>query len=287
MIDRLLTGNATKCLVENISARGRIAHLIVDPRVRQERALAKRSKVLRFLRDEIWTTTDVVAKLLALGYPSAHGLLKAMQREKLIVSAATFIPAARGVRRVVIHGITAQGLAFAWDLDEVQEARSPWEPSKTNALFVPHQIETQLARVRAEAAGWQRWKPARSLMRLGLPKLPDAEAISPQGDSIGIEIEREIKTDKRYEAVIGAYIAQMKKDGRWSRVDYLCPDASFAARLARIFSRLQQLRLEIPGQTAKVGELQQAHLDRFRFYAARDWPGEVYLTATQSEAQKR
>lgn len=110
-------------------------------------------------------------------------------------------------------------------------------------------------------------------MRLGLPKLPDAEAISPDGESVAIEVEREIKTDRRYEAVIGAYVSQIKGNQRWGRVDYLCPDASFAARLARVFGRLSQLRLEgKQGQETKKGALTQVHLDRFRFYAAECWP---------------
>ena len=262
----------------DLASGSRAGHLLADPQARLKRARAKRSQVLHFLRDEIWTVTEIVATLLGVGYPAAHAVLKAMQRDGLLASQAAFVAAGGGVRRVVLHGITAQGLAFAWDLDEAQEARSPWEPSKTSALFVPHQIETQRARLRADAAGWHGWTPARSLMRLDLPKLPDAEAISSDGEPVAIEIEREIKTDKRYEAIIGAYITQIKRDGRWSRVDYLCADADFAARLARIFGRLHQLRFEVRGRAAKVAEVQQSHLDRFRFFAAAEWPGETYLT---------
>lgn len=162
---------------------------------------------------------------------------------------------------------------------------TPWEPSKTNPLFVPHQIAIQKVRVRAEQLGWGNWKPARSLMRLGLPKLPDAEAVTPDGQSVAIEVEREIKTDKRYEAVVGAYVAQMKADQRWVRVDYLCPDANFAARLARVFGRLSQLRLEgKQGQESKAGVLTQMHLDRFRFYSLDSWPEDSFITPQLKDA---
>lgn len=256
----------------------RVAHLVADPAQRKARANEKRTKVLRFLRDEIWTITEVVARLLGLGYPAAHTALKAMARDGLINSEYVYIPARHGTSRVVLHGITAQGLAYAWNLDETPLPRNPWEPSKTNALFVPHQIAIQLARVEAEKAGWREWKPARTLMGLGLPKLPDAEAIDPDGQRVAIELEREIKTDKRYEAVIGAYIAIIKKDHRWNRVDYICPDADFAARLARVFGRLKQLRLESRGgQPAVIGQLQRVHLERFRFYAVEDWPNGKFV----------
>ncbi len=252
--------------------------LISDPAVRIARAAEKRTEVLRFLRDEIWTVTEVVARLLEVGYPAAHALLKGMQRDGLVISSPMFIASPRGAKRVVLHGITAQGLAFAWPADEVAEPRRPWEPSKTNALFLPHQIEVQLARLRAEQAGWTDWLPARQLMGLGLPKLPDGEAKSPERISVAVEVEREIKTDRRYEAVLGAYVVQMKADGRWNRVDYLCPNADFAKRLARVFGNLKQLRLEgKDGQATKVGEIRQGHLDRFRFYDWDVWPGGRYL----------
>lgn len=263
---------------QSTASVSRAIHLVADPAQRKARASEKRAMVLRFLRDEIWTVTEVVASLLGLGYPAAHAVLKAMARDGLINSEALHIPARRGVSRVVLHGITAQGLAYAWDLDETPLPRNPWEPSKTNALFVPHQIAIQLARIKAEMAGWQNWKPARSLMGIGLPKLPDAEAIDLDGMKVAVELEREIKTDKRYEAIIGAYVSVIKKDERWDRVDYLCPDADFAQRLARIFGRLKQLRLEYRnGNPCKVGQLQPAHLERFRFYAVKDWPNGQFV----------
>lgn len=258
-------------------------HLWSDPQARTARAEEKRRKILRFLRREGWTTTDVVATLLGIGYSAAHQALKATEREGLTSSSALFVPGKFGVNKMVLHGITAQGLAYAYDLDEVQDARSPWEPSKTNPSFVPHQVMTQLARVRAEQGGWQEWQPARALMGLGLPKLPDGQGISPDGMRVAIEVEREIKTDRRYEAVIGAYIAQIKADGRWQRVDYLCTNADFAERLARIFGRLRQLRLELPGKPAKVGRLEQAHLNRFRFYSYEQWPNGGYIVAERQD----
>ena len=271
-----IDGNVTSSDERN----ARTIHLMPDPAQRQARAEQKRRQILRFLRDEIWTATDVIAGLIGVGYAGAHSALKAMQKLGLTTSAEMFIPGPRGAMRTVLHGITAQGLAYAWDLDEHPDARSPWEPSKTNPLFVPHQIATQKVRVRAEQLGWSNWKPARSLMRLGLPKLPDAEAISPHGESVAIEVEREIKTDRRYEAVVGAYISQIKGDQRWGRVDYLCQDANFAARLARVFGRLSQLRLEGKlGQETKTGTLTQAHLDRFRFYALDCWPEGGFVPA--------
>jgi len=269
--------------VSDVLLASRNASLIADPHRRNARALEKRAQVLAFLRDEIWTTTGVIATLLKLKYPAAHALMQRMQSLNLITSAPVFIPSPKGAKRVVLHGITAEGLVFAWPLDQVPEYRRPWESGKTNPLFVPHQIEVQLARIRAEHAGWTAWRPARQLMGSELPKVPDAEGIDPAGVPVAVEVEREIKTDRRYEAVIGAYIVQMKQDNRWQRVDYLCPNVDFAARLARAFGRLRHLRLESKDEKmAKVGDLHQSHLDRFRFYAASEWPGGRWIEARLS-----
>ena len=251
--------------------------LVADPVVRAQQ---KRELVLRFLRDEIWTCTEVVGLLLGVTYPAAHLLMKRLAAGGHTQFRAMFVPGTRGAKRVVLHGITAQGLAFAWGADEEIEARNPWEPSKTNALFVNHQIEAQLARLRAEQLGWSNWQPARVLMKQGLMKIPDAQAVDAEGTRVAVEIEREIKTGKRYETIIGAYVASMKStDLRWQRVDYLCPDADFAARLARAFGLLKHIRLEVAGMPSRTGDLTQAHLNRFRFYAAKEWPGGPFLVA--------
>lgn len=261
----------------------RSAFLMADPKQRLARAAEKRSLVLRLLRDEIWTVTEVVAALLNIKYAAAHAVMKAMQRDGFVVSKHVFIPGERGVKQVVLHGVTTQGLAFAWSLDETPEHRNPWEACKTNPLFVNHQIETQLARIKAEKLGWRNWKPARSLMNKGLPKLPDGEATNPAGECIALELEREIKTDRRYECVIGAYISVIKASKRWVRVDYICPDVDFAARVARNFGRLKKLRLESSGKEPTItGRLEQAHLNLFRFYSVESWPDGSYITAKKS-----
>lgn len=193
-------GNATR-------RKANTSHLIADPAQRQLRAEEKRRLIQPFLRDEIWTNTEVAAELLGIGYAGAHSVLKSMQKLGLTTSSERFIPSTRGSVKTVLHGITSQGLAYAWDLNEEPERCSPWEPSKTNPLFVPHQIATQKTRIKAEQLGWQNWKPARSLMRIGLPKVPDGEALSPDSQCVAIEVEREIKTDRRYEAVVGASIS--------------------------------------------------------------------------------
>lgn len=257
-------------------------HLIKDPVLRDARAQEKRKKVLVFLRDEIWTSTENISALLEIGYTGAYQLLKAMVKIKHIHAKEFYIVGSRGAKRVVLYGITTHGLAYAWGVDEESQARNAWQPSKTNALFVPHNLTTQQARIKAEKLGWHDWRTSRLLMPLALPKIPDGDAISPDGVAVAIEVENEIKTDKRYEGVIGAYISQIKNEKRWGRVDYLCPSSDFSTRLAKVFSRLQKLRLDARKDSPSVvAELTQAHLDRFRFYEASEWPNGHFVCAVK------
>ena len=248
--------------------------LIGDYAERMARHQQKITLVLRLLRDEIWTSVPVLSDYLGVSYSSAHRITQTMAGDGLVTTQVFTVKGGRGVRNVVLLGITHHGLAHAWSLNEVVESRGSWEPSKVNALYVPHVLEVQQARIRAERCGWSGWAPGRMLANRSWPKVPDALAVSPEGKKVAVEVERHIKSQKRYEVVIGSYITQMKQaDSGLDRVDYLAPSNDMALRLARTFGLVKSLRTEgkanAPG---RVAPLAQAHLDRFRFYSAERWP---------------
>lgn len=256
------------------------AGLLMPHEDRMARRAEKIDLVLQFLREEMWSSTNVLSQLLGVAYSTTHQLLKRMVEAKLIKSAAMFIPGTRGATRIVLHGITNHGLAMSYPLDAEYEIGKVWEPSKTSPLFVPHQVGLQEIRLRAEATGWSSWTPARLLTRQNLPKLPDAEAVGPNSERVAIEFERNIKSIRRYEVVIGSHIWVVKQGSRWQRIDYLCPTADFAMRLARTFSRVTHARIEATSsQPGRSGVIEQAHLDLFRFYEAASWPNGNYLLA--------
>lgn len=247
--------------------------LFMPHATRMARHTEKTLLVLQFLREETWSSTHVLSKLLEVAYSTTHKLLKRMSEAQLIKSTPVFIAGLRGATRVVLHGITHHGLAMSCPLNTTTEIGRAWEPSKISPLFVPHQLELQAARLRAQKLGWQAWTPARLLSGKGLPKLPDAEALCPDGLQVAIELERNIKSLRRYEVVIGSYIFVIKQQQRWQRIDYLCPSTDFSIRLAQAFSRVEQIRIEATdSHPGRAGSLEQAHLDLFRFYAVDDWP---------------
>lgn len=254
--------------------------LQMAPSDRLLRAQQKRAIVLEFLADEVWSSIAIIQLLLGLSYSTSHALLKAMVAEGLLREKTMLVGSTSGARQVLLVGITSHGIAMA--PNGFDAARSPWEASKTHALSVPHQLLTQRMRLRASGCDWQGWLPARRMMGLGLAKLPDAQAVDGDGQSVAVEIERHIKTSKRYEAVVGAYIYEIRNHGRWARVDYVCPNAQFAQRLSQAFGGLRQLRLEARGLPNRSAAIEQAHLDRFRFYPEPEWPTGQYFKARKS-----
>lgn len=251
--------------------------LSMSPAARLVRAQEKRAIVIEFLVDEGWSSTGVIQELLGLSYSTTHSLLKVMVGEGLLRQKLLFIAGAHGARQVMLNGITAHGVAMSSLTDGF--ARQPWDAAKTNALAVPHQLLTQQIRLRAEKCGWSGWIPARRLMGQGLAKLPDAQALSPEGVMVGVEIERHIKSAKRYESILGAYIYEIRNHSRWQRVDYICPDTKFAERMAAAFVSLKQLRLEAKGLPSRSAPVEQLHLDRFRYYSQEAWPAGEYIVA--------
>lgn len=132
-------------------------------------------------------------------------------------------------------------------------------------MTIQHYLDTQRARLAAEHAGWTAWIPGNRLAK-NIKKRPDAVATHPSGHRVAIEIERSIKTIKRYEAIFAAYL-QMIKAGDYAMVHYVCPDATFAPRLSRLFQLIQAV--PVVGERVPITD---KHRARFPVYALQNWP---------------
>lgn len=258
--------------------------LVHDPALRQQRIALKTRLLLRFLRDECWTTTEVAAGVMGVGYAAGYRTLQALERDHYLKSEDLVLYShirhayplseespshgRRYVgRKIMLWGITPHGLAHAWDLDEAMQERPVFELGKTNPAYVEHVASIQRLRLKAEAAGWQHWIPSRLLQGQKLAKVPDAESLDPTGAKVALEYEREIKTVKRYQAIVGAYLVALKA-GRWQRVDYVCPTRDLAARLKRVLYALTEITHK--GQKASITPEHLEH--RVVFYGAEEWP---------------
>jgi len=239
------------------------ARHLMPPAERKKRGEENRQAILKFLRDERWTHIDVIQALLGHKTPQAiYRILGKMAAEGLIAKAE--IPVAYG-RDVAVWGITVHGLAMSWDLDEAVEPRKPFEPSKVASTMMQHKIDLQLLKVRALRSGWSDWVDGSLLgWRKSEWKVPDAVATDPQGRTTAIEVERTVKSKKRYAEIIVSHL-ESKRAGRWERIVYLSPTEAIAARIEREFNAITHAKYK-----GQVFELQDGHRASFEFKAYAD-----------------
>ncbi len=220
------------------------------------RARAKESLVLDFLASgEVWSTASMLAQLLALSLRRAYALISRMERDNLVILD-------RINPRLSLVGITPTGLAYSSHPAAARCAR--FEPGRQSESFISHHLDTQRARLQAEAAGWS-WLAGKLLYANGWNKVPDALAISLAGERVAIELERTIKTSLRYQQIIPAALRDIKA-GRYDRVLYLSPQDR-ADAVQRALHRVQSVK--VGGESVKLTD---SHWARFSFSNLADWP---------------
>jgi hypothetical protein len=189
--------------------------------------------------------------------PVALNTLAALGKEKAIVSESHMIAG----RTQNIWGITSHGLALAG----LANAVSAFQLGKTNPSYTLHHLQTQKARIAAEASGWSGWVPGKLLYNRQFRKVPDALAVSPSGKLVALEIQRYILSPKRYSDIICACLRDIK-DGHFDEVHYVSPNG-LEVPLEKVFRGIKTF--SFAGEQVQVEE---RHQNRFKFYSLDGWP---------------
>jgi len=227
---------------------------------RCQRSKIKQEKLLKFLRDETWSNAENLAHLLSISHTAIYKTLKRMGKLEYIKF--YYIPELR----FNIWGITPLGLLYSWSEHETMEDRYVFEPSKVKPAFVMHHLDLQKARLQAEKAGWENWIPG-NLLGKSLAKRPDAVVTdTSKQKNIAVELERTIKTKKRYQVIFSTYL-QAIKQGEYNSVHYVCPDRVFSTRLIRMFQLIKSV--PVGGEHVVIND---KHRARFQVYFLEQWP---------------
>lgn len=222
------------------------------------RAQSKRRLVLGFLASgEVWTTIEIVCMILQTARPAALSTLRQLERAKEI----TLGIVDNGVRRITVAGITSHGLAVAGQFG----GRGFDGTASINPAYISHHIDTQRARLMAEAAGWRNWKPGKVLYSTGFLKVPDALASTTDGKIVSIEIERHIKTPKRYAESVAAILQDIKAQ-RYQEVHYLSPSCQ-ADLIRRALENVKTIKV-----AGEYVEITERHRARFKYFNLAEWP---------------
>lgn len=198
---------------------------------REARQFEKRQRLLRFLREEIWSTPDILGQVLRLHSRQAvWKSLRQFESEEIIRSHQYVALGGK----ILIWGITAHGQALAFNPAFETASRQYFESSKVSEFTLRHSLDIQRLRIVAESIGWTDWRNGQTLGAIGKGlNRPDAIANDPAGVKVALECERTIKTVKRYQAILSAYLQAIKR-GEFSRVIWVCPTADLALRLRSI-----------------------------------------------------
>ena len=205
---------------------------------RKARQADKRVRLLRFLREEIWSTPEILAQVLRLHSRQAvWKSLRQFESEELVRCHEHIALGGR----ILIWGITAHGQALAFDTAFETASRHYFEPSKVSEFTLRHSLDIQRLRIAAESLGWMNWQNGQTLgtIEKGMNR-PDAIANDPAGAKVALECERTIKTVKRYQAILSGYLQAIKR-AEFSRVIWVCPSSDLALRLRTIVCGIQSV----------------------------------------------
>jgi hypothetical protein len=224
-------------------------YLISDPAERKERAADKEKYVLDFLRQEIYSTTKVLAEQMAVGERAARTTLNRMEKKGLLVKDEVKFMAGKAVP---IWGITATGMMEGLTPEEVSTIKLKYHsPGRVSPVTIAHTIDVQKYRTYCELElDYREWKPTRLLPALneksGHPSrwavYPDGVGLAPTKDKdkffpIAIEVERTRKTPARYVQLIRGHLKNVQMQ-RYQKITYVCLTQKAADSLQALFLRL-------------------------------------------------
>lgn len=241
---------------------------LLPPAQRQERIEAKRRLLLRWLREELYITREVAQELLGLAPSPTKKTLSNMRRDGLLRMEQVVTPSGW---RPTLYGITAHGQGMAFDPGEAPNDRT-FEPGRVGLTVLNHTINLQLARLRAERAGWRDWQLGDRAGKWAADQgRPDAIATDPQGTAWAIEVELTMKTTKRYESVIFDRLRQIRA-GTYQRVVWISPDQAQSDRLESIVKSIREFTREVNGTKQQVLIEPETHHPKLAFVSLDQWP---------------
>ena len=217
-----------------------------SPAERLARQLQKEREILRFLREDLFSTSELLG--LLLGLRSRQAIWKTLKQleAREFIKQHTF-HALGGP--IIVWGVTPHGQALAFNPATETVARSYFEPSRVSEVTIRHALDLQMLRIRAEAAGWRGWRNGDRLGAVRNGNRPDAIVIDSDGKVTAIECERTFKTLKRYEVILSNYLQALKRSD-FHRVIWVSPTSEQACRLRSMVTGIESVLVE--GQRVKI-----------------------------------
>ena len=221
--------------------------LKMSPAQRMQRAADKRHVLLRFLREEVYTTAPIAARLLYLGERQAARTLAGMARDELLTSKQIVTDSGWSP---ILWGITPHGQAMATEPGEFPGERI-FEPARVALSTLKHVLGLQRIRAQAQAAGWRDWQSGDRLASFDAESRPDAIATDPQGTAWCVEYERTMKRRSRYERILFTRLRAIR-EGKYAKCVWVCDTPHTADLLRGMLTSLREFDIKHAGQKQRV-----------------------------------
>jgi hypothetical protein len=222
-------------------------HLIADPAERKARAAEKEEWVLEFLRDEIYSSTAILAVVMAVGERAARNVLNRMAKRGLLVKDEVKF---MGGRALPLWGITSSGVLEGLEPEEIATVNlRHHRVGGVSPITITHTLDVQRCRQYCEIdLDFEDWTPTRLLPAQNEKKshpdrwavYPDGVVMQPVGDRmlpVAIEVERTRKSPQRYVQIIRGHLQNIRKK-RYLRVYYYCQSEKVANSMKALFLRM-------------------------------------------------
>lgn len=227
---------------------------------RLERRDVKRVEVLKIARLMGWINVLAATQRLDVTRPAATRTLKGLVDDGLLY--AHIIP---GLPKRVWYSITERGMAEAYYVEGLplphKISSGRWKISPQNYV---HEQDVLIFSIQAQKAGasvrlYEQPSPGGKKARAIADKFPDL-LVEISSKTYGIEIEREVKSQRRYRDIVASHWLAIER-GQYDSVLYLTPDQAIRDRLARMVkSVFESVRLG-----GRVRALTEAERQRFQF----------------------
>lgn len=221
----------------------------------------KRRKILAFLRSEIWTMPEIIGLVAGVSDPrTISSTLKSMECDGLIVREECTLPSGR---RVHLIGITMDGQSHISHLLNKPIIDKAHERGRAGLSQVDHRCDAQRLHIQLAQAGWTGWKypdrvPVAEKSQPGAHRA-DAITTTPDGVVVALEIERNVKTGKRYRAILAHHLAALAR-GDYFQVIYTSPNEVTAHAVRSLMTSINQV-IVAGRETTVTAEM----LKNFRF----------------------
>lgn len=185
------------------------SHLIASHQERLDRAAEKEQLILDFLRDEIYSSLKILARLLDTGERNTRLTLNKMVNKKLLVHDDESM-CIMGKKIVTLWGITPNGLMEGVDPEDVATMSLRTYRRGMSPLTIEHTLKVQLIRVelerRMEDFWWTstrffHWKNTKGKHPSKWPAYPDG-LMEDEDREFAIEYEKSLKNHDRYNSII-------------------------------------------------------------------------------------